>query len=424
MMKDKATLAEQALATLRTNDYGDYAVPTKGLYPFQWNWDSATHALGWQAAGEEQRAWREIRTLLASTWDNGLLPHIIFHKQAPTYFPGPGEWGVERTPQTSSISQPPLVGYVARELYSNSKDKPYALEQLRELYPALVRHIRWWFNARWDADLNLVFMVHPWESGRDNSPVYDEPLKTVSAVSREYTRRDTSAVDASERPHKYEYDRYMYLVEFYKRVKFDSDVIRRDSPYKVCDAGINAILARSSAATLQIAEVLGEPVPDDVARRLEELKGGFENLWSDKLQTYCGYDVVAGKFLEVPAVEGFFAMFGKIAPPEKAEKLNAEINRWLNLTEYGIAVVAPDSPLYEPRRYWRGPVWVIVNWLIATGLGEYGYRDTAERLRDSSTRLIDKHGFAEYYDPRDGTPCGGRNFSWPAALALHWLLAE
>jgi len=35
-----------AISILKTNDRGSYTVPTKGLYPFQWNWDSCLTALG------------------------------------------------------------------------------------------------------------------------------------------------------------------------------------------------------------------------------------------------------------------------------------------------------------------------------------------------------------------------------------------
>jgi len=414
-------LVAEAAATLKNNDFGGYIVPTQNLYPFQWNWDSAIHALGLQAAGDERRAWQEIETLLASVWDNGLLPHIIFHKPSETYFPNAKEWGTDRVPPTSSISQPPLVGYAMLRLFLNSPDQEYARARLRRLYPQLARHIRWWFNDRWDDYLQLTFTAHPWESGRDNSPIYDEPLAAVGAIEREYNRRDVALVDMSERPHKFEYDRYMYLVDFFKKVNFDANAIRRECPYKVCDAGLNAVLARSAEATLRIAEILGETPPADIAAKLDQLKSGYANLWCEELQTYCGYDLIAAKLLRVPAAEGFFAMFGVVASAATAAKMNAEIVRWLGLTKYGVAGVAPDSPFHEPRRYCRGPVWVIINWLIATGLTEYGYQETAEKLKRNAIELVGASGFSEYYDPRDGKPCGGERFSWTAALALHWL---
>ncbi len=39
-------LDEQARDILRANDRGGYTIPTAGLYPYQWNWDSAFAAWG------------------------------------------------------------------------------------------------------------------------------------------------------------------------------------------------------------------------------------------------------------------------------------------------------------------------------------------------------------------------------------------
>ena len=41
-------------------------------------------------------------------------------------------------------------------------------------------------------------------------------------------------------------------------------------------------------------------------------------------------------------------------------------------------------------------------------------------LRRETAALIEKHGFFEYFDPIDATPCGGDNFTWTAAIWLTW----
>ena len=90
---DSQTLMEQARNILRQNDRGGYTVPTERLYPYQWNWDSAICALGWQSF-DEARAWKEIRMLLKGQWSNGMLPHIVFHQDSPDYFPNADVWNV------------------------------------------------------------------------------------------------------------------------------------------------------------------------------------------------------------------------------------------------------------------------------------------------------------------------------------------
>ena len=80
----------------------------------------------------------------------------------------------------------------------------------------------------------------------------------------------------------------------------------------------------------------------------------------------------------------------------------------------------PASAEFDPRRYWRGPSWPVVNALMAIGLKDRGHQAAAERLRRETAELIAAHGFFEYFDPIDGTPCGGDAFTWTAAIWLTW----
>ena len=109
-------LDRQAREILRRNDRGGYTVPTQGLYPFQWNWDSAFVALGF-AEFDRVRAWQEIESLVSAQWDDGMIPHIVFHQDDEGYFPGPGVWATGKTPPTSGITQPPVLASVVRQLW-------------------------------------------------------------------------------------------------------------------------------------------------------------------------------------------------------------------------------------------------------------------------------------------------------------------
>ena len=75
------------------------------------------------------------------------------------------------------------------------------------------------------------------------------------------------------------------------------------------------------------------------------------------------------------------------------------------------------DPRFEPKRYWRGPVWLIVNYLVADGLARCGLADAAEAVHRDSLKLIEG-GFAEYYDPVTGEGLGGGNFTWTAAMVV------
>ena len=81
----------------------------------------------------------------------------------------------------------------------------------------------------------------------------------------------------------------------------------------------------------------------------------------------------------------------------------------------------PDDRRFDPRRYWRGPVWLVVNYMIADGLAAAGHVDLARRITRGSLDLISESGFAEYYDPLTGEPLGGGRFTWTAAMVIEFL---
>jgi glycogen debranching enzyme len=87
-------------------------------------------------------------------------------------------------------------------------------------------------------------------------------------------------------------------------------------------------------------------------------------------------------------------------------------------SQYRLPTTSKQERDYAPRRYWRGPIWLITNWIVCEGLREYGFQAQAEALRQDSRALVTSQGFREYFDPRDGTGCGATDFSWSAALTL------
>ena len=219
---NKQALVKQATEVMHENDRGTYSVPTKGLYPFQWNWDSYFTALG-QMQISEARAWTEIETLFAHQWPDGMVPHIIFHVHDEGYFPGPGVWRTNRgATDTSGITQPVVAGFAVKRLFDRAKDKDLALKKAKLLLPKVDRWHEWFYRDRDPAGEGLVAIIHPWESGRDNSIDWDEAflkVPTDDGISGRYVRRDLQHADAAHRPTKDQYDRYLCCVKAFPRAE-------------------------------------------------------------------------------------------------------------------------------------------------------------------------------------------------------------
>jgi hypothetical protein len=420
---DRAALIDDAKAILQENDRGDYTVPTHGLYPFQWNWDSCLAALGLVHLSED-RAWREIETLLAHQWPDGMVPHIVFCVMDDGYFPGPDIWRTSRPVPTSGITQPAVAGFAARRLVERAQDPDMAASRVRPLVAAIDRWHEWFFANRDPAGEGLVAIIHPWESGRDNAIDWDAALERVPTDGiAPYTRRDLGHADAAHRPTNAQYDRYLWLLERFRGLDWDNAQLHDASPFRVVDPGFNAILIRSCLDLAALAERFGDwPVARRNRAFAERGLAALEGLWSEADGQYLARDRAADRLVDSRSVGGLMAAFAPL-PQVRARAIARRIETLAGRVRRLVPSHDPADPRFDAKRYWRGPAWLIVNYMIADGLSAGGETAIAERIRAASIRLIAESGFAEYYDPLTGEPCGGGRFTWTAAMALELLEA-
>ncbi len=412
-------LIEQARAILRGNDRGGYTVPTHRLYPFQWNWDSAFVAMGW-ATFDEARGFTEVERLLEGQWDDGLVPQIVFHAPSDDYFPGPAVWGVDHTPPTSGITQPPVLASAVRHMLERSQDRAAAEARVAAIYPRLVAYHRWWPRARDPNGSGLVSTMHPWETGMDNSPAWDAALARVPATTiTAVQRRDTTHVDATMRPRAEEYQRFIHLVDLFRDVHWQPEKMLAASPFRVADIGTNSILLRAERDLSVLAQRFGQMGDGgEIAARSERMQSAIEKLWDTQLGLFHSLDLIADSPIGVATSGGLLPLYADVANASRAAAMTAMLRRWAGQVRYLVPSTAPNDPRFDALRYWRGPVWAVVNWMIAEGAARAGQPGLAADLRSGTRDMIANGGFSEYFDPRDGGGIGGEDFSWTAAIYL------
>ncbi len=424
----KASLLDRAIAVLRLNDTGVFTKPGPHQYPHQWNWDAALIALG-LSHFDLPRAQLEIRALLSGQWKDGMLPHVVYHDVPSDYFPYAAFWQIENSPHapavpTSGITQPPLLATVIRRMHTRNPMPEF----VDEVYPALLGWHRWLHTAR-DADgSGLACIIHPWESGTDDSPRWLRLFESIQPEALpEFQRGDTRYVPAIERPHPAEYERFIYLIDVFRKLRYEPGELLAHAPFLVQDILFNAILYRADEDLRVLALELRQPTAE-IDGWLHRMQLSFNTrFWNEKAGLYYDYDLRSGSPVPVNTASTFMPMFAGLASVKQTHRLveqqllnpakyasSADVGHWVTTT-------ARDEPAWEPRRYWRGPVWIIMNWFIMEGLRRYGYEELAETIRRDTLSLIEAGGFREYYDPRDGSGCGSTDFSWSAALALELL---
>lgn len=436
-------LATRAAELLRRNDLGGWTKAAPALYPHQWSWDSAFIAIGLSRL-DSRRAARELQTLFDAQWMNGKVPHIVFNPQATGYFPDPARWATNLSPdapptiQTSGLCQPPVHAIAAYRLWwiavrEGKEALSAATDFLRDLYPRLLAWHRYLVTARDPEESGLVTIFHPWESGTDNSPRWDRALATIQVGDLPpYTRADLQHVaDASQRPTKEEYDRYLWLVELMKQARYDDATIYQSHPFLIKDVLFSAIFVAANMALLDIAGAVGAPDDDRAAIKTWRDRGrrGLATRWDDRLRLCLDYDLRAGAAVEVRTSAGFAPLIAGETNEGRRKALLANFDspdftghpdlRWPVPPS-----TSPADPAFRPRAYWRGPTWPVMNWLLWWALMGLGEIDRAARLRQAALDQVATGGFAEYFEPFTGEPLGSLEQSWTAAVVLDWLAAR
>lgn len=420
------SLRTAAEMLLRQNDRGGYTVPAPALYPHQWNWDSAFIAIGWRHL-DPRRAASELEMLLRGQWDDGMIPHITFRAEG-NYEPGPQTWktvGVAGAPvhaQASSITQPPIAATAARKVWERSGGDAQVEASLRAVAVGLERWHAWFATTRDPTGIGVAAIVHPWESGMDNAPRWDAAMSRIDPGSIQYRRVDNTVIDPNHRPTRYDYDRYFYLVNERARLGFAPPVPTTE-PLLMADVAVTAMLCRAEADLQWLQQALGLETTRAAARR-SRLEAGLERaLWDASRRCYRDIDLTTGELSTVEHVANYLPLYAGVVPAQRARDMVARLE---DPEQYGTPWPVPTVPLcdaaFEPQRYWRGPTWLNINWLLVIGMRMSGFDAAATRLAERSIELVERSGFREYFDPMTGNGCGASDFAWTAALTIDLLV--
>lgn len=438
-------MASRAAALLRANDLGEWTKAAQRLYPHQWSWDSAFIAIGW-AQLDPQRAMRELTTLFAAQWETGLVPHIVFNPEVPaeSYFPDAARWDCRTlteaaplAPATSGLCQPPVHAIAAHRIWSIAqRDEPSTREgidvALQDLFPRLMAWHRYLATARDPEHSGLVTIVHPWESGTDNSPRWDQAMEMILVGDLPpYSRVDLQHVaDPAQRPTNEEYDRYLWLVELLKQVNYDDALIYESHPFLVKDILFSAIFVAANRALLALADLCD--ASDDDRRSLEEWRDrgyrGLDQQWDAEMGLALDWNVRSADSIRVQTVAGFAPLIAGDPNQERRAAVLATLGAPSFLGHSDLRwplppSTSPNDDGFRPRSYWRGPVWPVITWLLWWALAEIGESEHASHLRTAGLAQLDAVGFAESVEPFTGEPLGAADQSWTAAIALDWLAA-
>jgi hypothetical protein len=374
--------------------YG-FTCPSPFRYRHQWYWDSCFHAIAWRHF-DLRRAREELRTLLRAGRLDGFIPHTVFWHEAAGWRRAPFYATHSfRGDRATAHIQTPMIALAWEQVAEMSADEPgFATEGL----DALRLHYDWLAEHRDPDGDGLISIIHPDESGLDDSPKYDDVFGWMSHYL----------------------PGYLWLVQRSRRLGYDSREIIERYDQHVEDVLVNVMYALSLRA---LARLIEEPEGGEYATRAARVTASLlERSWDERRGLFWDLAGRDERPLEVSTWSSLAPLALPDLPEEVARRLVEE--QLLDPRRYhaacGIPSVSMDEPSFQPGfhlfRCWRGPSWVNTAWLLVPPLRRLGYVDEADRVLESMVGAVERHGFREYYNPHDGDGLAARRFGWSTLL--------
>jgi hypothetical protein len=353
-----------------------YCVPHPRVYPHLWLWDSCFHSIAWTSL-HDRRALREIEAIFAKQFRNGFVPHMIYYNGS-----------IARGPRkdVSSFTQPPV--YALALAWAQDR----GMQPGAHLIEAVRRGLSYLLADRLRD--GLAYVVHPWETGCDDSPRWDSWVSTTLWESHQWT----------------EFDQLLVEEAIFSSDEGDAT----GSGRFMCSPSLfNGILAHGLVVAADLcADDKLRAAGRNLADAMEEL------LWSDTEGMYVDRPLLGGgPSSQAPTLDGVLTTLGTARSDRAAACLDQLRDPTRFAGPHGLRYLPRDHPDYRPDTYWRGSAWPQLTFLAVQACRRWGYDRLAADIGRQARSAIRGAGWAEHWDPESGQGLGAIPQTW-ATVAI------
>ncbi len=403
----KAVLKHDSKTVVNDGVEYHYTCPANGWYNHQWLWDSCFHAIA-LSTFDTTAAKRELESLLAGQRKDGFLPSVILRDKSSrvanfVYSLFLFSDGI------SNLTQPPAVAIALERVFEATRDT----ECLKMMLPKVAAFFDYLRIERDPERSGLVSIIHPWETGIDSTPSFDELLHITAGTP------STLKV----------YRGFYGLIVRYWFWRWDIKKILKSQRFNVKHMLYNSIYAQGLRAISRMYKTLDDVGPSVLYAQYADAAESaiIERCWNKQDKIF--YDVAHGKQIPVPTISSLFPLILETIPKHMSDHLvhNHLSNPDEFWTPYALATVPRNHRTFSPGDsktvLWRGPVWINANWFLINALRAKGYDAVAEDLLESTKKVLLRNDtLYEFYNPLTGEGEGQPNLGWSALILdlLHW----
>ena len=431
-------LLHKAKKVLSNNNVVGRIIPAQGLYPHCVLWDSCFIATG-LSHYDLKLAKAQVEQFFSAQWQDGMVPNILFNKDFK-YFWDRWIWRSWISPNaqakipTSGITQPPMLAEAIVRIGKQLAPKERAL-WYKSVIEHLIAYHSWLYEYRDLSHNGLITLIHPWETGLDNTPPWLASLRhqhnpfylnligwlKIDKLA-DHLRIDAHYVDPKQRSTTLEALRLYDALRLIRRKRYDNAKILKHPTFAIEDIAYNSIFIRANTHLRDIADTINYQLPECLIANMRASERNLNQLWDDERKSFYSRSHKTKNLLREDSIASLLPLYSGAITKTQADLIVKTMqDQSLYQTKFPLPSVPINSSWFKPMRYWQGPTWININWLLIDGLERYGYKQLASELSEQTIKLVKNSGFNEYFNPIDGCAAGVHDFSWTAALIIDLL---
>jgi putative isomerase len=357
----------------------------KGWILFEWDTYFAAYM---HSLNNKELAYANVLAMTSEITERGFVPNFA-----------------SSVNKSEDRSEPPVGAFIVKEIYRKYREDWF----VQEVFDELLSWNRWWANNR-DIDGYLAWGSDPyehielaewlekaigaiqgakWESGLDNSPMFDDAV--FDPVSH-------------------------HLMQ--------------------ADVGLMSLYILDCQSLSELAGVLGKKeIQAELSERARVYSEKLETLWDDEFGLYLNKDLVTGEFSYRLSPTLFYPLLARVPDQEQATRMIEEhfYNPEEFWGEYMIPSIARNDESFKDNKYWRGRIWAPMNFLVYLGIRNYDLPGARKDFVEKSTKLLlqswtgEKHVYENYNAKTgqgDDAGMSDKFYHWGALLGFIGLMEE
>ncbi len=268
-------------------------------------------------------------------------------------------------------TQPALIGWATMRIVNNAKEKD--MDFIEKMFSALEKNNQWWLNQRMTRH-GVLYCPHGLETGQDDSPRFD------------------------------------------------------NGPILALD--MNSYLLSQMRATAELAKILGnEKAVEKWTKKADILAENMIRVMYDSEQNmFFDADPVTAERRTLWSASGFLPLWAGVDIGEAKAKAMIKdhlLNEKKFFGRIPLPCIAYDQAEYKPEKWWRGPTWMSLSWMVNEVLLKYGFEAEHRHVCEAFHEMILKDGnLRELFNSQTGEGLGAYDQGWTAAVfvKLHKML--